>query len=190
MLDRFCWALPSISQEFWQILELLMVFFTPVEARMGFLVRRVFSWIRLHMLHNVSGRTMASQHCHLEEKEFFFSNIISLVPLSTTAVLQLLSNDIHTVLVLCQIFTCRLNCWTISGSLFVSLLIAALRFFWQLPNLSTLFSKWDISVQRGLWKWNFPIIRGGDSIFLLPSLMTLCLHLQITLAFSDSIPHA
>ena len=89
--------------------------------------------------------------------------------------------------VLCQIFTCGLNCLTISGPLFVSLLITALRFFWQLPNLSTLFSKWDISVQTGFWKWNFPIIRGGASIFLLPSLMTLCLHLQITLAFSDSI---
>lgn len=38
-------------------------------------------------------------------------------------------------------------------------------------------------------KWDFSFIRGGVSISWLHSLMPLYLHLQITLAFSDSVSH-
>lgn len=67
----------------------------------------------------------------------------NIVPFSITFFSFLCSNSsyMHTVLLLSQIVTFRLNCLTIPGSLFLSLLIMVSHFFGQLPNLSTLFSK-------------------------------------------------
>lgn len=172
---------PSVSQESWQISELLMVFFFfhCCWGQSGFLGQK----------DPQSNQTLQAVPFLWKDNcltAWSFRSKIKFCPSFNNN----LSSAFIAILSYCAVAQ---SGFYIQASLLyysripVSCSVTASQFLFS--NSSTLFVKWDVYTQMGSWNWNFFIIRGEATIFPFHSLMALYLHLQITLAFSDWISH-